>query len=164
MRRLMFVVIAFAVILPAAFAQSRFDLAARFGKPWTETFLVLSNVKVNAAYGPDERVCSLRIETMDHSQRVAPSLSDARYWIDAEQVTSLLEELVPQGRRKGPVQQSKVDLRRGEYALLESDDTVQIKRIQSSGVLRLAAKFPISDRLVTVQWKRPECQNVADVR
>ena len=160
----MFIATLIALILPAAFAQSRSDLAARFGKPWTETFLVLSNVKVNAAYGPDERVCSLRIETLDHSQRVAPSLSDARYWIDAGQVTRLLAELVPQGQRKGQVHQSRVDLRHGEYALLESDDAVQIKRIQSSGVLRLASKFPVADRLVTVQWKRPECQNVAEAK
>jgi hypothetical protein len=160
MSRMMFVVIAFVANLSPAFSQSRSDFATRFGKPWTETFLVLTNVKLNIAYGPDERVCSLRMETLDHSQRVAPNLSDGRYWIDAEQVTRLLTELVPDAQRKGPVQHGKIGLRHGEFALIASDDSVQIERIQRSSILAFKSTLPVADRLVTVKWKRPECQSV----
>ena len=156
----MFCAAMLALMLPTAFAQTRSDLITRFGQPWTETFLIPPNVKLNVAYGPGEHVCSLRIETVDHSQRAAPNLTDTRYWIDTGQVNRLLVELVPPTQRKGKVEHSKVGLRVGEYALIESDDSVEITRIQRNAPLLLTSKAPVADRLVTVQWKRPECQNV----
>ena len=137
--------------------QTRTELAARFGSPRSETFLLEKNVKLTATYDGSARVCGFRIETPEHSERVAPNLTDVRYWIDAQQVNRLIAELVPEGLRSGPVQHSTVGLRVGEQMLTESDDAVQITRIQRSRPLPLARETPIADRLVTILWKRKEC-------
>jgi hypothetical protein len=138
--------------------QTRTELAARFGSARSETFLLDQNVKLTATYDASARVCTLRIETPEHSERVAPNLTDHRYWIDAQQITRLVAELVPDSARQGPIQHSSLGLRVGEQMLTESDDAVQITRIQRSRPLPITRELPVADRLVTILWKRKECR------
>jgi len=50
-------------------------------------------------------------------------------------------------------------LRVGEWMLIESDDAVQITRIQRSRRLS-APDIPVADRLVKITWKRPACESM----
>ena len=138
-------------------AQTRPELAHRFGSPRSEIFFLPQNIKLTAMYDASDRVCAFRIETSNHSERVAPNLTDARYWIESQQVTRLIAELIPEGARRGAVQTQTMGLRIGEQALIESDETVQITRIQRSRPLLISGALPVADRLVKIAWKRPEC-------
>ncbi len=155
----MFLRLLSVLALPLCFAQTRSSLAERYGQPSSEIFLLEPDMRMTVVYGPHDQVCSMRIETPMHSDRVATSLSDARFWIGAERVDRLLAELVPAATRHGKVESDRVGLRMGEYALIESDEVVVIKRIQRNSPLPLTNRFPVADRLVTVQWKRAGCNN-----
>ena len=140
-----------------AVGQTRSDLATRFGSPQSEIFVLAQNVKLTATYDVRGSVCVFRIETPDHSERVAPNLTDVRFWIDSAHVSRLIAELVPENTRHGLVQSQVVGLRVGEHMRVESDDTVQITRIQRSAPLLITPEVPVADRLVKIVFRRTDC-------
>lgn len=155
-----FVLTLAAVIFAAgpAISQTRAELAARFGSPQSEIFLLWRNVKLTATYDARGSVCEFRIETPDHSDRVSPNLTDGRFWIDSTYVSQLIAGLVPESARQGVVESQVVGLRVGESMRVESDDTVQITRIQRSRPLLITSEVPVADRLVKIVFRRPDCR------
>lgn len=145
---------------PTAVGQTRAELAARFGSPQSEIFLLPQNVKLTATYDAGGGVCAFRIETPDHSERVAPNLTDVRFWIDSAYVSRLIADLVPENTRHGLVRSKAVGLRVGEQMRVESDDTVQITRIQRSRPVLITPEIPVADRLVKIVFRRPDCHAV----
>lgn len=145
-------------VLPAlcgqASGQTRAELAAKYGAAHAEIFLLPHQIRLTATYDNVDRVCAYLIETTDHAEHLSPNMTDVRFWIDSNEVTRLIAELVPEGSRHGPVQTDTVGLRVGEQILIEADDTVQITRIQRSPRLVKAPSMPVADRLVTIKWKR----------
>lgn len=139
--------------------QTRTDLVARFGSPQFEIFLLPQNVKLTATYDAVGNVCAFRIETPAHGERAAPNLTDVRFWIDSAHVARLIADLVPENTRRGAVQSQVAGLRVGEQMRVESDDTVQITRIQRSRPLLITSETPVADRLVTIAFKRSDCRN-----
>jgi hypothetical protein len=142
--------------------QTRSDLATRFGAPQSEIFLLPRNIKLTATYDGGGAVCAFRIETRIHSERAAPNLTDTRYWTDSEHITRLISDLVPENSRQGTVQSRTVGLRVGEHMLVESDDAVQITRIQRSRRLLTIPDVPVADRLVNIVFRRPQCTEKPD--
>jgi hypothetical protein len=141
-------------------AQTRADLTARFGAPRSEIFRAGGNIKLTATYDDAGGVCAIRIETPDHSDRVAPNLTDERYWIESEQVTELIKSLIPAEARSGEVRSRTIGLRVGERMRVESDDAVEITRIQRSRPLLPASERPIADRLVRIVFRKPNCEKL----
>lgn len=141
----------------AALGQTRAELAGRFGLPRSEIFLLPQNVKLTATYDDAGSVCTFRIETSDHSERAAPNLSDVRFWMDSDHVSRLIGELVPESARRGVVESQLVGLRVGEHMRVETDDGVQISRIQRSRRLVTTSEIPVADRLVKIAFRRLDC-------
>jgi hypothetical protein len=155
---LVLLVCALMALWEQASGQTRAELASRFGAAHAETFLLPHQIKLTATYDSSDHVCEYRMETPDHSERASPKLTDARFWIDSVEITRMIAELVPQSARSGPIQRDTIGLRVGERILIESDDTIQITRIQRSRpMLSAGGPLPVADRLVTMKWKRPEC-------
>jgi hypothetical protein len=114
-------------------------------------------VKLTAIYGGSDRVCAWRIETPEHSERVSPNLTDARYWIDSRTIARLLADLVPESSRRGPTKRETLDLRPGEQMIAESDQAVSIVRIHRNRRLLNMPDMPAADRLVRIAWKGTDC-------
>lgn len=132
-------------------------MAARFGPPQWEIFLLPEHLKLTVTYDSVGSACTFRIETREHSDRVASSLTDSRYWTNAEHITRVIADLVPVIMRNGEVKASVADLRPGEQMRIESYANVDITRIQRSRRLLTSDENPIADRLVTIRFTRPAC-------
>ena len=143
----------------AAAGQTRADLANQFGLAQAEIFFLPNNLKLTATYSHEGTVCALRIETREHSERAAPNLTDAKFWTDSEQIARLIGGLIPTNTRHGKVESRTVGLRVGEHLLIESDDAIEITRIQRSRPLLTTGELPVADRLVRIMFKRPECRD-----
>jgi hypothetical protein len=158
------VFIAGGIVLAAAqvlLGQTRTDLATQFGLPQSEIFLLPQNIKLTATYGREGKVCAFRIESREHSERAAPNLTDARFWTDSQHIKRLIADLVPENTRQGNVESRTIGLRVGEHMHVESDDSVEITRIQRSRPLLVTSEVPVADRLARIVFKRPECRDNA---
>lgn len=148
-----------AAAVQAAAGQTRAELANRFGSPQAEIFFLPNNVRLTAAYGEQGTACGFRIETREHSERAAPNLTDARFWTDSELISRLIEQLVPANTHHGKVESREMGLRVGEHMRIQSDDAVEITRIQRSRPLLTSGELPVADRLVKIVFKRPDCRD-----
>src|ERR1700689_5427553 len=157
------IICAFAMLSGQAPGQRRAGFASRFGSPRSEIFLLPGRVQLTATYDSSGAVCAYRIETPDNTERVAPDMIDERFWIDSQKVTRLIADLVPEATRRGQIHSKTLGLRVGEWMLIESDDAVQITRVQRSRRLS-APDTPAADRLVKITWKRPECESTSQVK
>ena len=148
----------FSIGLMQTGAQTRTDLAARYGPPHSEIFLLPQGIKLTAALDTSGGICALRIETPDHSERVAPNITDDRFWMSSSVVADLIKELVPEQARSGEPRSRTVGLRVGEHLRVDTWDAVEITRIQRSRrLLSTAEESSPGERLARIIFRRPEC-------
>jgi len=138
------------VVRPMA-AQSRSDLAAKYGQPKGDQYEISPGMTLTATYGKDRRACRLVAEGQQSAPlKLSPAAEGTH--VGAAFVENFLRDWVPSRVRKGTAARS---LWQSGCATFYSEDyeNVRIIRLTTECPSRSGAFLSLS-----VQWKRPACK------
>jgi len=131
-------------------AKTAITLRARYGQPISETFLVRPGIVVSANYGESGDVCELLISPQKPLSLIK-SANQTPSTIDFNQMTEIIDELVPVSERGKGKGSSMLNLR-----CLPADDCAGSESSwEKLRIYRNAGQG--GEHYATIQWQRDEC-------
>ena len=126
-------------------------LRKQYGKPISETFTVRPGIQVSASYGESGDACELLVSPQK-ARSLIKSANDPSSTIGFNQMTEIIDELVPVSERGKAIGTAMLNLR-----CLPADDCAGSA---SHWEKLLIYRNPGRDgeRYATIQWKRDECK------
>jgi hypothetical protein len=132
--------------------KTALTLRERYGQPISETYLVRPGIAVSAIYGESGDVCELLISPQKSSSLMkSANLTPAT--IDFNQMTEIIDELVPVSERGKGKGTSMLNLR-----CLPADDCAGSEGSwEKLRIYRNAGRG--GEHYATIQWQRDECNS-----
>jgi hypothetical protein len=131
--------------------KSALTLRERYGQPISETYLVRSGIAVSVIYGESGDVCELLISPRKPSSLIKSA--DQTPAIDFNQMTEIIDELVPVSERGKGKGSSMLNLR-----CLPADDCAGSEGSwEKLRIYRNAGQG--GEHYATIQWQRDECNS-----
>jgi hypothetical protein len=131
--------------------KSALTLRERYGKPISETYLVRPSIAVSASYGDSGDVCELLVSPQKPSSLIKSA--DQTPVIDFNQMTEIIDELVPVSERGKGKGTSMLDLR-----CLPADDCAGSEGSWEK-LLIYRNSGQGGEHYATIQWQRDECNS-----
>jgi hypothetical protein len=142
----------FVVALQSSFTgRSALSLRERYGQPISETFLVRPGIAVSAVYGKSGDVCELLVSPQKPSSLVKSANDTAT--IDFNQMTEIIDELVPVSERGKGVLSGMLNLR-----CLPADDCAGSAGHWEKLVIYRNGGHG-GEHYATIHWQRDECNS-----